>query len=54
VPARFKIFGKGAGIVRKNLFWLSDKQWKRIERHLPTGVRSIKRANDVTASGWSS
>ncbi|MCC7016691.1 MAG: squalene/phytoene synthase family protein, partial [Rhodospirillales bacterium] len=25
------VFGKGAGIVRQNLFWLSDEQWKRIE-----------------------
>jgi hypothetical protein len=22
--------------VRKNLFWLSDEQWERIETHLPT------------------
>ena len=25
--------------MRKNLFWLSDEQWKRIEPHLPTDVR---------------
>ena len=24
--------------MRKNLFWLSDEQWKRIEPHLPTDV----------------
>ena len=22
--------------MRKNLFWLSDEQWERIEPHLPT------------------
>jgi transposase len=22
--------------VRRNLYWLSDEQWKRIEPHLPT------------------
>ena len=28
--------------MRRNLFWLSDEQWKRIERHLPrmSGVSS--------------
>jgi hypothetical protein len=28
-------FWKGIGIVRRNLFWLSDEQWKRIESRLP-------------------
>jgi transposase len=32
--------------VRRNLFWLSDEQWKRIEPHLPTGVRGVERADD--------
>jgi hypothetical protein len=32
--------------VRRNLFWLSDEQWKRIEPHLPTDVRGIERADD--------
>jgi transposase len=32
--------------VRKNLFWLSDEQWERIEPHLPTDVRGVERADD--------
>jgi hypothetical protein len=32
--------------VRKNLFWLSDEQWGRIEPHLPTDVRGVERADD--------
>jgi transposase len=49
------------GIVLRNLFWLSDEQWKRIERHLPTDVRGVKRVDDrrvisgivhVLKSGW--
>ena len=32
--------------MRKNLFWLSDEQWKRIEPHLPTNVRDVERAED--------
>ena len=32
--------------MRRNLFWLSDEQWKRIERHLPTDVRGVERADD--------
>jgi len=27
--------------MRKNLFWLSDEQWGRIEPHLPTDVRGV-------------
>jgi transposase len=47
--------------VRRNLFWLSDEQWKRIEPHLPTDVRGVERADDrrvisgivqVLKSGW--
>ena len=37
---------KGIGIVRRNLFWLSDEQWGRIEPHLPTDVRGVERADD--------
>jgi hypothetical protein len=37
-------FWKGIGIVRRNLFWPSDEQWGRIEPHLPTDVRGVKRA----------
>ena len=32
--------------MRKNLFWLSDEQWERIEPHLPTDVRGVERADD--------
>jgi transposase len=32
--------------VRKNLFWLSDEQWQRIEAHLPTDVRGVDRVDD--------
>jgi transposase len=32
--------------VRRNLFWLSDEQWKRIEPHLPTDVRDVERVDD--------
>ena len=32
--------------MRKNLFWLSDEQWKRIEPHLPTDVSGVERAED--------
>lgn len=32
--------------MRKNLFWLSDEQWSRIEPHLPTDVRGIERQDD--------
>jgi hypothetical protein len=31
---------------RKNLFWLSDEQWERIEPHLPTDVRGVERVDD--------
>src|SRR5215813_12934104 len=32
--------------MRKNLFWLSDEQWARIELHLPTEVRGVERKHD--------
>ena len=32
--------------MRSNLFWLSDEQWERIERHLPTDVRGKERVDD--------
>ncbi len=32
--------------MRKNLFWLSDEQWKRIEPQLPTDVRGVERVDD--------
>ena len=32
--------------MSRNLFWLSDEQWGRIEPHLPTDVRGIERADD--------
>jgi transposase len=36
----------GDRAVRRNLFWLSDEQWQRIEPHLPTDVRGVERADD--------
>jgi transposase len=39
-------FLKGIGIMRKNLFWLSDEQWARIAPHLPRDVRGVERADD--------
>jgi len=32
--------------MSKKLFWLSDKQWARIERYLPTDVRGVERVDD--------
>jgi transposase len=32
--------------VSRNLFWLSDEQWQRIEPHLPKKVRGKKRKDD--------
>ena len=32
--------------MSKNLFSLSDEQWKRIEPHLPTKVRGKKRKDN--------
>ena len=32
--------------MRKNLFWLNDEQWKKIEPLLPDGVRGIERTDD--------
>jgi len=32
--------------VRRNLFWLNDEQWKRIEPHLPSDVRGVERVDD--------
>jgi hypothetical protein len=37
-------FGKGIGIMRKNLFWLSDEQWAQIGPYLPRDVRGVERA----------
>jgi transposase len=39
-------FWEGVGVVRRNLFWLSDKQWGRIAPHLPTDVRGVARVDD--------
>src|SRR5262245_195172 len=47
--------------MRKNLFWLSDEQWKQIKLHLPTDVLGVARVDDrrvirglvqVLISGW--
>ena len=32
--------------MRRNLFWLSDDQWRRIEPLLPTDVRGKERVDD--------
>jgi transposase len=32
--------------MRGDLFWLNDKQWARIEPHLPTGLTGPDRDND--------
>jgi putative transposase len=32
--------------MSKKLFWLSDRQWARIELHLPTDVRGVARVDD--------
>ena len=32
--------------MSRNLFWLSDEQWQRIEPHLPTDVRGVERKDD--------
>jgi len=32
--------------MRRNLFWLNDDQWQRIEPHLPTDVRGKDRVDD--------
>lgn len=32
--------------MRRNLFWLSDEQWRQIEPHLPTDVRGKVRVDD--------
>jgi transposase len=37
---------EGIGIMRRNLFWLSDEEWGRIEPHLPTDVRGVDRVDD--------
>jgi transposase len=32
--------------MRSNLFWLSDRQWARIEPHLPSGLTGPGREDD--------
>ena len=32
--------------MSRNLFWLSDEQWARIEAHLPRDVRGVERVDD--------
>jgi transposase len=32
--------------VSRNLFWLNDEQWKKIEPYLPTDVRGVERQDD--------
>jgi transposase len=32
--------------MRRNLFWLSDEQWRQIEQHLPKDARGKARVDD--------
>ena len=32
--------------MSRNLFWLNDEQWERIEPYLPTDVRGVARQDD--------
>jgi transposase len=32
--------------MSRNLFWLSDEQWQRIEAYLPTDVRGVERQDN--------
>jgi transposase len=32
--------------MRRNLFWLSEEQWRQIEPHLPKDVRGKARVDD--------
>jgi transposase len=43
------LWREGFEIVSRNLFWLSDEQWKRIEPFLPTDVRGVERVDDRRA-----
>ena len=33
-------------MIRKQLFWLSDEEWNRVERLLPVGRRGARRVDD--------
>lgn len=33
-------------MMRSNLFWLNDEQWRQIEPHLPTDLRGKPREDD--------
>ena len=35
--------------MSRNLFWLSDEQWQRIEPHLPTDLRGVERRDVLGA-----
>jgi hypothetical protein len=37
---------RGAISLSKNLFWLTEGQWQRVEPHLPSKVGGKKRKND--------
>ncbi|MBI3675879.1 MAG: IS5/IS1182 family transposase, partial [Proteobacteria bacterium] len=32
--------------MRQGLFWLNDRQWQRLEPHLPHGLTGPERADD--------
>ena len=46
IPCHQVILFRGAGIMSRNLFWLTDEQWARIEPHLPNDVRGVQRVDD--------
>ena len=46
IPYRQVILFRGAGIMSRNLFWLTDEQWARIEPYLPNDVRGVQRVDD--------
>ena len=46
IPYWQVILFRGAEIMSRNLFWLSDEQWARIQPHLPRDVRGVKRVDD--------
>jgi len=37
---------EGLGIMGSKLFWLADRQWGRIEPHLPKDIRGKERVDD--------
>src|SRR5271154_6175036 len=40
------LYDSGAEEMQRNLFWLTDEQWRKTEPHLPTDVRGKDRVDD--------